>query len=127
MTFWFLDYELIELALAVPVSYKVRGFQTKRILKHAFKDLLPPEIQRRGKMGFGVPIRHWLRNDWKDFVNDSILSNDSFSSSVFDKTVLRRFVGDHMSRITDYSEVLWAILFLELWYRIFIKRNLQCV
>src|SRR5205085_7627745 len=52
----FLDRALIEFVAVLPDTMKLEGRRTKTILRDAFADLLPPEIERRGKMGFGVPL-----------------------------------------------------------------------
>ena len=59
----FLDYRLVELAASFPAAWKFRRGQGKRILRRAFGDLLPNEIWTRRKMGFGVPLDHWFRNE----------------------------------------------------------------
>jgi asparagine synthase (glutamine-hydrolysing) len=73
----FLDHEFMELVASLPARFKLKGQQSKYILKKAFADLLPPEILKRGKMGFGVPIEKWFRRELKDYVRDILLSQRS--------------------------------------------------
>jgi hypothetical protein len=56
---------VMEFAARLPDRLKLRAGKTKRILRHAFRDLLPPEIEKRGKMGFGIPLPTWLRKEWR--------------------------------------------------------------
>src|SRR5207249_6908237 len=70
----FLDRELTEYAAALPDDMKLRGQRTKIILREAFADLLPPAIDQRGKMGFGVPLGAWFRGELRDYVRDLLLA-----------------------------------------------------
>jgi asparagine synthase (glutamine-hydrolysing) len=56
----FLDHEIVALAMGLPTAVKTRGGELKYILKRAVENLLPPEIMRRPKQGFGVPVREWF-------------------------------------------------------------------
>ena len=66
----FLDNALIEYVAALPDRMKRRGTTTKWILRRAFADLIPREIQTRKKMGFGVPLATWFRGDLKGYLQD---------------------------------------------------------
>src|SRR5213594_728762 len=66
----FLDRALTEYAAALPDDLKLHGRRTKVILREAFADLVPAEINRRGKMGFGVPLGAWFRGELRDYVRD---------------------------------------------------------
>ena len=69
----FLDHRVVELAARMPIDMKFRRGRGKRILREAFADLLPPPIRRRRKMGFGVPLDHWLRHEMRDFARGSAI------------------------------------------------------
>ena len=73
----FLDRELIEYAASLPDDLKLQGRRTKAILRDAFPDLLPPAIDRRGKMGFGVPLDAWFRGELRDYLRDLLLAPDA--------------------------------------------------
>jgi asparagine synthase (glutamine-hydrolysing) len=70
----FLDHEFMEFAATIPSDLKVRGRVKKYILKRALTGLLPEEILHRPKMGFGVPIDHWLRHELRDLAYDTLLA-----------------------------------------------------
>jgi asparagine synthetase B (glutamine-hydrolysing) len=70
----FLDHEFMEFAATIPFELKVRGRVKKYILKRALAGLLPDQILYRPKMGFGVPINHWLRHELRDMAYDTLLS-----------------------------------------------------
>ena len=112
----FLDSALIEYAATLPASYLRRGRQTKLILKHAFRDLLPDAILRRSKMGFGVPLGTWFRNDLRNYLRDH-LAGDARLYAYLDRAVVAAIVDEHERRVRDHGQKLWALLTLEIWLR----------
>jgi asparagine synthase (glutamine-hydrolysing) len=116
----FLDHHLMEFAASLPARYKLRGLTTKYLLKHALKGLLPAENLTRSKMGFGVPIRRWFRNELKSFLEDNILSGKALGRGYFKAEVVRHLVDEHTDGRRDYSHQLWTLLMLELWHQEFI-------
>ena len=113
----FLDYRVAELAVKMPSRYKFRRGSGKRILRKAFGDLLPREIWTRKKMGFGVPIDHWLRNELRELTQDVLLDDTARHRGYFRHDAVARLVEQHVSNAFDHSYRLWALLVLELWMR----------
>ena len=113
----FLDYRLVELAAAMPLRIKVGAFRGKKILRQAFGDLLPPAIGRRRKMGFGVPLDHWFRDELKDYVREVLLDPSAAGQRYFRPEAVRRLIDEHQSGQFDHSHRLWSLLFFELWHR----------
>ena len=118
----FLDHKLMEFAATLPSSWKLRGMHTKYILKKALGELLPPEIRRRPKMGFGVPIGNWFRTDLKQYVRDILLDPRARQRGYFEPKMVERLLSEHFSGY-PHEYRLWALLNLELWHRIFIDRS----
>ncbi|MBL7223962.1 MAG: asparagine synthase (glutamine-hydrolyzing) [Candidatus Brocadiae bacterium] len=119
----FLDHEVMALAFSLPTSLKLGTFGTslKWLLRRAFADLLPDAIRRRGKMGFGVPIAHWLRGDLRGYLEDHLLSPDSLARGYFQPDAVRRLVAEHLDGTADHASRLWALLNFELWHRAFLS------
>ena len=113
----FLDYRLVELAARMPQRLKFRFGRGKRILREAFADLLPREIQRRPKMGFGVPLDHWFRKELKDYVKDVLLAPEAVARGYFRPEAVARLIDDHQQGRFHHGIRLWALLILELWHR----------
>ena len=113
----FLDHRVVELAAGMPLRLKFRGGRGKRILLRTFADLLPAPIRRRGKMGFGVPLDHWFRNEVKGFAREVLLERRTLGRGYFRPEVVRQMLEDHQGGRFDHSNRLWALLFLELWQR----------
>lgn len=116
----FLDHKVIEFAASLPAGMKMRGFQTKSLLKKVAARLVPREVVYRRKMGFGVPIGKWFREEMKGFVREVLLSERSLTRGIIKPAVLRQYVEEHTSAKRDHSFQLWAFLMLELWYQRFI-------
>jgi asparagine synthase (glutamine-hydrolysing) len=121
----FLDTELIEYAARLPASYLRRGRETKRILKHAFRRLLPKEIAVRGKMGFGVPLGAWFRTDLQSYLRDH-LEGDAAIFDYLDRGAVATLLSDHFAVRSDNGQRLWALLTLELWLRSMTRQDLAC-
>jgi asparagine synthase (glutamine-hydrolysing) len=111
----FLDHHVAELAARMPVEQKLRGKKGKRILRETFADLIPPSIERRPKMGFGVPLNHWFRSELLPLLHETLLSDRSLSRGLFRPDAVRRLVQEHTDGQWDHSYRLWALLVLELW------------
>ena len=113
----FLDRDLAEFVATLPTSYKVRGRQSKYILKRALTGMVPDENMHRPKQGFAVPLAAWFRGELRDYVRDHLLSERFHSRGLFNRAAVRRLVDDHQQRRGDYAHHLWVLLMLELWFR----------
>jgi asparagine synthase (glutamine-hydrolysing) len=116
----FLDHHLIEFAASLPEKFKLRGLTTKYLLKRILKKLLPAENLDRRKMGFGVPIGHWLRGKLQPFLRETILSERALKRGLFRPEVVKQLVELHVRGERDHSHQLWTLLMLELWFQRFI-------
>ncbi len=115
-----LDHKVIEFAASLPESIKLKGTENKSLLKKVGSRLVPKEVLYRKKMGFGVPITHWLRADLKDFLQENLLSEKFAQRGIIKKDVVQRLVNEHISAEKDNVWQLWTLLMLELWFQRFI-------
>jgi asparagine synthase (glutamine-hydrolysing) len=113
----FLDRALLEYVFHLPDEMKLRWGHTKVILRQAFADLVPRPILRRGKMGFGVPLRLWFREDLRDYLHDMLLAPGAQLRRYVDHTYVRELVQAHLSGRADYSARLWTLLTFEVWLK----------
>jgi len=116
----FLDHHLIEFAASLPENIKMRGVETKSLLKKVAARLVPKDVVYRRKMGFGVPIGKWFRGEMKDFVRGILLSDKALRRGIIKPEALTRYVAEHTSAKRDHSFQLWTLLMLELWFQRFI-------
>jgi asparagine synthase (glutamine-hydrolysing) len=116
----FLDHHVIEFAASLPEGLKLRRLTTKYLLKRALRGLLPRENLTRGKMGFGIPVGHWLRGPMQGFLREHLLSERSARRGLLRPEAVGRLVELHTRGERDYTHQLWTLLMLELWFRRFI-------
>ena len=119
----FLDHKFVELVAGIPSHLKLKGTKTKFILKTAFKDFLPDSVFKRGKMGFGVPVSRWFRNELKDYVYDILLDPRTLKRGYFRREGIERLLNNHIALRYDHSAKIWSLLFLEMWFRVFIDKE----
>ena len=113
----FLDHELVEFAAALPPRMKLRGFTTKWILREAVREILPPEILTRKKMGFPVPFGIWMRGPWQEIARDVLLDPRSRQRGIVEPSAVERLISAHAAGTADGADAIWSLLNLELWYR----------
>lgn len=119
----FLDHRVAELAARMPIELKFSPGQGKKILIQTFADLLPESIQRRSKMGFGVPIDHWFRNELSGLLRETLLSPRCLDRGIFRCETVERLIDEHQSRRWDHAYRLWNLLCLECWHRIYVDSS----
>jgi asparagine synthase (glutamine-hydrolysing) len=117
-----LDHRLIEFAQTIPASFKLRGLETKYILKRAAQGLIPDEIINRPKRGFDVPIRRWLNRELREMLDDTLNDRRARERGDFNHRAVLAILDEHRRGVRDHSRRLWSLLVLELWRRAFIDR-----
>lgn len=118
-----LDHKLIEFVQTIPSSFKLRGLETKYILKQAVKGLIPDEIIHRPKQGFDVPIKHWFNHELREMLDDTLNDARTHARGYFDRRAVIGILDDHRRGVRDQARHLWGLLVLELWHRAFIDRK----
>ena len=116
----FLDHTFVELVAAMPGPLKLRGWQTKAVMRDAVQDVVPPEILNRGKMGFPVPVGRWLRGPFRPLVDDLVLGPRALARGLFEPAALRRLVHAHRTGAGEHGDRLWLLINLEIWQRMFL-------
>lgn len=125
----FIDYRLVELAFKIPSKYKItqptpENDGTKMIYKKAIHGLIPNEIlYRKKKRGFSQPSSVWYRRELKDFVYDSLFSQDSLCTTYLNTTYMLRLFSEHASGQANFDYLLSSLLIFEHWLRAFSKGN----
>ena len=115
------DQDLMVFAASLPGSVKMRGLQTKRILREVAKPLLPEKILGRRKQGFGLPIDRWMREDLAPLSRDVLLDQTARERGLFEPRAIETLLAQQQ-RGEPRGDQIWALMMLELWYREFIDR-----
>jgi len=111
-----LDVNVVEWGVSLPRKYKIKGLETKHILKEVARSLVPAEMIDRPKMGFGIPRAEWLRTGMKEMLVDTLTDTTATQRGWFNSTEIRKVINIHMAS-EDKDNLLWPMLMLELWAR----------
>jgi asparagine synthase (glutamine-hydrolysing) len=111
-----LDINVVEWGLSLPRKYKIKGFETKHILKDVARSLVPAELIDRPKMGFAIPRAEWLRTGMKEMIIDTLTDSTATQRGWFESTAVKNVIDIHMAG-EDRDNLLWPMLMLELWAR----------
>jgi len=111
-----LDVNVVEWGISLPRKYKIKGFETKHILKDVARSLVPAELIDRPKMGFGIPRAEWLRTGMREMVIDTLTDTTATERGWFDAIEVKKVIDSHMAG-EDKDNIIWPILMLELWAR----------
>jgi len=119
----FLDVDLVEFLSRVPPRLKLRRFETKRLLKRAMADVLPPGIAGRAKKGFGVPIGKWFRAELRESLQDELSPERLRRQGLFEPTAVQLLLREHMSGRRDHRKPLWTLFVFQLWHRRWVEQS----
>jgi asparagine synthase (glutamine-hydrolysing) len=112
-----LDHRVFEFAWRLPETYKIKGNTGKHILKKVLFKYVPRELIERPKVGFSVPIEHWLRSSLRDWA-ESLLSEKSLrEGGIIQPQLVRKRWQEHLSGKRNWQYQLWPILMFEQWRR----------
>lgn len=112
-----LDLDLLRYAESLPPKFKIRGPVLKRVLKAAVADLLPPELLRRRKHGFGVPLDRWFRGELRGYLRGRLLAPGARVRQHLVPAAIERIASEHDSGARNHGHALWTLLTLEAFLR----------
>lgn len=117
----FLDKKVFEVARQIAPDMKIANGTTKYILRKAAEGIVPDHVLNRKKLGFPVPIRHWLKNEMYDWARQLI--NESETDHLFHKDVLYRLLDEHARHKADHSRKLWTVLAFMVWHQVYVEKK----
>jgi len=118
----FLDPEVFAVASKLPYDQKITRSTTKYALRRALEPIVPAHVLNRPKLGFPVPIRHWLRaGELLDWAYATVAASQA--GHLVDLDAVRRMLDEHRNGVTDHSRRLWTVLIFMLWHAIFVEHS----
>ncbi|WP_084024963.1 asparagine synthase (glutamine-hydrolyzing), partial [Mycobacterium avium] len=118
----FLDPEVFAVASRLPVEAKITRTTTKYALRRALEPIVPAHVLHRPKLGFPVPIRHWLRaGELLEWAYSMVASSQA--GHLVDLGAVRRMLDEHRNGVSDHSRRLWTVLIFMLWHAIFVEHS----
>ncbi|MDT5091267.1 MAG: hypothetical protein QOH60_630 [Mycobacterium sp.] len=119
----FLDPEVFAVASRLPVEQKITRTTTKYALRRALEPIVPAHVLNRPKLGFPVPIRHWLRaGELLDWAHTMLATSQA--GDLVDIAAVRRMLDEHLAGDSDHSRRLWTVLIFMLWHAIFVEGSI---
>jgi asparagine synthase (glutamine-hydrolysing) len=112
----FLDHKLVEFTMDIPMGWKIKGGETKYLLKKALADLLPDEILYRKKMGFAAPMAQWLRGDFGSRAEAAVLGSPLMERGFLNRKHIAQQFREHIEGRQDNALHLWTLFNLTSWY-----------
>jgi asparagine synthase (glutamine-hydrolysing) len=119
----FLDIEVFDVASSIPTSEKLTKETTKYALRRAIADIVPPHVINRPKLGFPVPIRHWLKDVMYDWAREIL--TESQAENLIDKRAALELLDAHRAGPHDYSRKIWTLLVFCIWHGIFVELRIK--
>lgn len=105
----FLDHRLVQFVLGLPASDKKRRSMPKGLLVEACQDLLPLSVYNRPKMGFGLPMNHWMRGPLREFVETGL--DEAAERSGLSEGMIQRLYGQFQQGTLHWTRP-WSLVVL---------------
>lgn len=117
----YLDHRIVEFCYSLPPQLKMKGYQTKYLLQKTFWNALPPEVQRRDKQGFSIPIKNWIRHELKPMMLDLLSEERLRDQGLFRPSTVQKWIAEHLDGRHNHSHKLWALMVFQQWMDIYGK------
>lgn len=115
----FLDKDLVELSTQIPIDLKLKGNETKYILKKVAERYLPKEVIYRPKSGFGAPVRDWITGDLKPIIEERLSKSALEKQGLFDYESVQKLIHENQIGKIDASYTIWSVLAISSWFNQF--------
>jgi len=119
----YLDRELVEFSASIPPRLKMKGNETKYILKKVAEKYLPHDVIYRSKSGFGAPVREWITQNLDSKIHEYLSKEALRKRGIFDSVVVWKLIEDNKSNKIDASYIVWSLLAIESWMRQFVDKK----
>ena len=114
-----LDYTVVDFAFTIPTKFKIADRHTKKILKDAFRNVLPDELYTRPKRGFEVPLLNWFRTGLRSLIEDDLLSEKFIrEQGIFDLNEINQLKQQLFSNSPgEVHARIWGLIVFQYWYK----------
>jgi len=110
-----LDHRLVEFAARLPQRLKRNGVTKKYLLRKALHELVPPALVERPKMGFGIPLNRWLRNELRPLLHEYLSPERVRREGFLQPEGVKRLIDEHLAGARDHQYRLWSLLVFGMW------------
>ncbi|MCY4662991.1 MAG: asparagine synthase (glutamine-hydrolyzing) [Acidobacteria bacterium] len=116
----FLDHRLVEFAARIPSRLKFPGLRTRAVYRRAMTGVLPAFVLERGKQGYSLPLKTWLRGELREYMVN-LLTTSPLIREHFNPGGVRALMDEHVRGVCNHNHVLWALMNAALWHRRFVE------
>ena len=111
----FLDHRMVQLALSLPMDFKVSHGAGKKVVKRSLARILAPELTNRPKKGFSIPVGDWLRGPLRSWAEDLLSPQLLARQGYFDSERIRTIWKEHIDQKRNNQAVLWQLVVFQSW------------
>ena len=113
----FLSKYMLEWAPKLPDIEKIKGLDTKHILRSLAKSYSLDLVYKQPKRGFEVPLSRWVDNDLKENIYDRLKSSNSYSQNFVSQKLIKNLLDNpKIYSIEKRAKILWSLYSLEVWH-----------
>ena len=113
----FLDRQLVELAFRIPSQYKISDGKTKVLLKTLAAQQVPAQCVYRPKQGFSIPIKQWLKTQFRPILEDYLQPDVIKEQGLFEPNTIEQLKREHFANNANHSHLLWSLIVFQAWYK----------
>ncbi|RED99557.1 asparagine synthase (glutamine-hydrolyzing) [Marinoscillum furvescens] len=116
----FLDKHLMDFALNLPTKILFKNGQSKYLLKRLAEKYIAPDVASRPKMGFGIPLGQWLRNEYQSLIDEYLKTSRFIERGFFNYNFVTQLLEEHISQKANHGTNIWSLICFEIWCRKFL-------
>jgi asparagine synthase (glutamine-hydrolysing) len=113
----FLDPRIVDFAARLPENFKLKGSQSKYVLRRLMQDKLPANVLRRQKIGFDIPVHDWFRSVLRPMLLDTLSEDAVRATGLFNRNAMEQLLNAHLERKANLGYHLWGLMVLLLWMK----------
>lgn len=111
----FLNSKILNFSSQLPVSQKIKNYKGKIILRNILSRHIPNKYFERPKMGFGMPIDKWLREDLKDWISNILDEKKIIEQGYLNSKLVKKILSEHFSNKRQWGNKIWSIAMFQSW------------
>ena len=109
---------LLEYVPSINDSFKIKGTQTKHVLRKLAEKYLPSELINQPKRGFEIPLKKWIDGELKELISSYIFSPDAYSNNFVDSNFVKNLWNRKVKTGDEKrAKMIWTLFALEVWYK----------